>query len=131
MFVPDAPLSAILLHLIPILGMPMVALLLGVLPGWWAARRLVHDSGVAMIVAGLCSFLLVYLSCFVTYLSGVSQMWAIALLALPSGISIFEMLKHRGATFSIEWRLLVLWYSAGITFVGLQVFIFAPGAPMA
>jgi hypothetical protein len=130
MFVPDAPLSAILLHLIPILGMPLVALLLGVLPGWWAARRLVHDSGVAMIVAGLCSFLLVYLSCFVTYLSGVSQMWAIALLALPSGISIFEMLKHRGATFSIEWRLLVLWYSAGITFVGLQVFIFAPGAPM-
>jgi hypothetical protein len=130
MFVPDAPLSAILLHLMPILGIPLVALLLGVLPGWWAARRLVQDSGIATIVAGLCSFLLVYLACFVTYLSGGSQTWAIALLALPSGVSIFEMFKHRGSRFSIDWRLLCLWYSSGIAFVGLQVFIFAPGAPM-
>ena len=129
MFVPDAPLSAILLHLIPILGMPLVALLLGVLPGWWAARRFVQDGGIATIVAGLCSFLLVYLACLVTYLAGGSQTWAIALLALPSGISIFEMLKHRGARVSFDWRLLGLWYGSGIAFVGLQVFIFAPGAP--
>ena len=129
MYIPDAPLSTILQHLIPILGMPLVALLFGVLPGWWAARRLVKTGEIATIVAGLCSFLLVYLACLATYLIGASQTWTLLLLAIPSGLSLFELIKHRDAEDSIDWRLLGLWYSTGIMFIGFQIFIFAPGAP--
>lgn len=129
MFIPDASLSSILGHLLPILGIPLVAILLGVLPGWWAARRLTTDNEIAVIIAGLVSFLLVYLASFAVYLAGGNQGWAVALVGCLSAFSAYELFQHRNANPGLAWHSLALWFCTAMLFIGLQMFICAPGAP--
>jgi hypothetical protein len=129
MFIPDPSLSTVFGHLLPILGIPFLAVLLGVLPGWWAARRITADSEIAVIIAGLVSFLLVYLASFAVYLVGGNQGWAVALIAGLSAFSGYELFQHHRDEPGIHWRSLALWYCAAMLFVGLQIFICAPGAP--
>ena len=129
MFIPDASLSTILGHLLPVLGIPLLAILLGVLPGWWTARRLTADNEIAIIIAGLVSFLLVYLASFAVYLAGGSQGWAVALVGCFSAFSAYELFQHHNAGPGLHWRSIALWYCTAMIFIGLQMFICAPGAP--
>ena len=129
MFVPDASLSTILGHLLPVLGMPLLAILMGVLPGWWAARRLTSDNEIAVIIAGLGSFLLVYLASFAVYLAGGNQGWAVAVVCGFSAFSAYELFQHHNTGPRLHLHSIALWYCTAMIFIGLQIFISAPGAP--
>ena len=129
MFVPDASLSTILGHLLPGLGMPLLAILMGVLPGWWAARRLSSDNEIAVIIAGLGSFLLVYLASFAVYLAGGNQGWAVAVVCGFSAFSAYELFQHHNTGPRLHLHSIALWYCTAMIFIGLQIFISAPGAP--
>lgn len=129
MLPPDTPFFTVLVHLLQILAITGATLGLAILPGWRFARLITSERDTALLLSGMISFLLVYLSSFTVYLCNGNPKWAVGALGIVSVFSVVEMLKRRSKENQPDWRLVSLWYSATLAFTAIQLFIFAPGAP--
>ncbi|MEK0444866.1 MAG: hypothetical protein RLZZ399_187, partial [Verrucomicrobiota bacterium] len=125
----DPPFFSVLTYLLQILAITGATLGLAILPGWQFAKRLTGERDVALLLSGMISFLLTYLSSFGVYLLHGDPKWAVGIMGILSAFSVVEMLRARASEENPEWQLIALWFGTTLAFVAVQLFIFAPGAP--
>ena len=116
-------------RLVPMIGIPMVSILICFLPGWRLAGKISKNEALRTTVSCIISFGLVYLLMFAAYLLKVDRNLALAGLALVSIPSLVGMLRDKLSSLVVPGHLLLLWLCATLLFVVGQIFIFAPGAP--